>query len=154
MEQSMTFIKEALEEAAKMGELITCKNLSNEVILAIADEAMLTVTVDQDGDLKFLDGVRCYVSLRHASKDKISFFMHYQFKSDVSRTDRLECVNMINRDYMMVRAVVLDHRNILSLNYVMLIGNGITKKNFVVTLRRFSVIGVQATSDCAKGLLA
>lgn len=120
-------------------DLITPENVSKEVLKSAFEAAFLDVSYDADGDLKVKDQVTCLVFLNEQKRDRIALMCQFAFKSSATPLQRLECANNINREYVVVRAVV-GKNGALRFEYDILLFDGITRKSLVLSLKRFCAI--------------
>ena len=79
-------------------------------------------------------------------KDRINLFSAYSFTAQSNRLERLECVNRINEQYLMVRAYVSGSGSIVFV-YDITIKGGLTKQNLVFPVKRFASIPLFALED-------
>jgi hypothetical protein len=126
-------------------ELITPENLSKELLKSVLDAALMDAYFDQDGDLTVKEHVTCYV-YPSERRDRIRFLAQFRFKPSAGRTERLECVNHINDEYIVVRASVGSNDR-LRFTYDLPTGGGITPKALVLTLKRFCSIPHEAVRE-------
>jgi hypothetical protein len=133
-------------------DLITPENLSKELLYSIFDAAYMDVSYDSDGDLMIQDDVRCFVIPNEKTKDRIRLFTLFGFNPESSELDRLESVNRINNTYIMVRATS-SNNDTLFFDYDICVKGGITRKNLVLTVKRFCSIPRDAVSEYCKGIV-
>ena len=126
-------------------ELITPENVSKEFLKAIFDAAFMDASYDSDGDLRVKDQVSCFV-FPSERKDRIRLATYFNFKPEASRLQRLECINHINDEYIIVRAIVGD-RDSLRFTCDIPIAGGISKKAFILTCKRFCSIPHDAVQE-------
>jgi hypothetical protein len=132
-------------------DLLSPENLSLPLLKSVLDAAFMETVMDTDGDLLVRDQINCYILLGE-KKDRISFLARFGFKPEVSQAQRLECVNSINKDFLMVRAVAGEN-DLLRFTYDLIVPAEITKKAFVLTLKRFCAIPQVAVRERALGLV-
>ena len=132
-------------------ELVTPENLSNELLLSIFDAAFMDASLDDDGTLRVKEKVRCLVMPSEA-KDRIRLVCIFGFKPESSEQQRLECVNKINSEYIIVRAIS-GPRDSLIFDYDILVKGGVTKKNIVLSTKRFLSIPPDAIDEHAADLV-
>jgi hypothetical protein len=133
-------------------ELITPENLSTATLKAACDAAFMDASIDEDGDLKVKAEVTCFI-LPSEKKDCIYMIARFGFKPESSRLERLECANRINDGYRIVRASVTDSGKLI-FDYYLPVAGGITKKAFILAVKRFCSIPHEAVSDCSHGTVA
>ncbi len=134
-------------------ELITPENLSKELLSSVLNAAFMDLSYDDEGDIRVQEDISCWVLPGVESKDRIKFLALFRFEPDASEVARLECINKINQEYFLVKAVVGDNDN-LSFEYDMFVAGGITKKAFVLALKRFCSIPRSAIADHGTGIIA
>lgn len=133
-------------------ELITSDNLSKELLKSVFDAAFMETSYDSDGDLKVKDRVNCFVLPNMERKDRVRLVTIFSFKAGTSELQRLQAVNRINDEYIIVRAVVGEN-DALRFTWDIPIAGGITKKAFVLAFRRFCSIPHDAVVDCASDIV-
>lgn len=96
-------------------ELVTPENLSKELLHSIFSAAFMETSWDSEGDLRVKDQISCFV-IPSPKKDRIRLLAMLGFKKTSSEMQRLECVNKINNEHILVRAtsskndtLVFDH---------------------------------------------
>lgn len=132
-------------------ELVTADNVSRELLKSIFDAAYMTTSLDSDGDVVVKEQCNCIV-LPDKEKRRIWLLTQYSFKPTATDTEKLMCVNKINMDYLIVRAVVV--KNILRFSYdIVLDGDGITPKSLVLLIKRFCNIAPSAVQDYGQDIV-
>lgn len=134
-------------------ELITPENLSKELLKATMDAAFIESSYDSDGDIKVRDVIVCWVLPNVETKDRIKFLAQFGFQPTATQMQRLECVNKINSEYILLKTVVGSKNNVLRVEYDLLVTGGITKKAFVYALKRFCSIPRAAISEHGAGIV-
>ncbi len=129
-------------------ELITPENLSKERLKSVLDAAFMETSYDQDGDLRVHDRVKCLVLPNQERKDRIQLVALFGFKPESTELERLQAVNRINAEYIIVRAVV-GKNDILSFTWDLPVAGGLTPKAFVLAVKRFCAIPHPAIAECA-----
>lgn len=132
-------------------ELITPENLSKELLKSVLDAAFMEAYFDQDGDLTVKEHVTCYL-YPSQSRDRIRFMAQFKFKPGADLLERLECVNHINEEYVVVRASV-GANDRLRFTYDLPTAGGITRKALVLTLKRFCSIPHEAVREYGADLV-
>jgi hypothetical protein len=126
-------------------ERITTENVSRELIKSTFDAAFMETSLDNDGDVIVKDACICLV-IPDKEKRRIWLLTQFSFKPSASDAEKLTCANMINKDYIIVRACAVD--KILRFSYdIVLDGDGITPKSLVFLVKRFCSIPRQAIQD-------
>ncbi len=132
-------------------ELLAPDNLSKETLKSLFDAALMDTSYDSDGDLVVKEQVRCVVLLND-TKDRISLITLFGFSPGVSQLARLECVNRINSELIVVKAIV-GNNDVLRFEYDILVSGGISKKAVVLALKRFCSIPRAAVRKFAEDLV-
>jgi hypothetical protein len=134
-------------------QIINSSNLCPELIKSVLDDAYMDASLDDDGDVVVREnGVNIWIRADKNNKDRIRFFSLFRFVSDSPMLARLNCVNQINNEYIILRASVKEDR--LFLDYdLMLLGEGITKKTLVLNLKRYAGIPRSAVSEYGDGVI-
>lgn len=133
-------------------ELITPENLSKEMLKSVLDAAFMETYYDSEGDLRVRDRVNCFVFPNQERKDRVQLIAVFGFKAGTSELQRLQAANRINAEYIIVRAVV-GGNDTLRFTWDIPIAGGITKKAFVLALKRFCSIPHAAVADCANDVV-
>lgn len=124
-------------------EIITPENLSPQSLKAVFDSAYMDTTLDAEGNLKIKDRVTLHVRPR---EDRIRIFALFGFKPSASQHQRLEFVNKVNMEYIIVRATTGDN-DTLFFDYDIPVAGGITKKAIVLLVKRFCSIPHAAVQE-------
>jgi hypothetical protein len=130
-------------------DLITQENSSKESLKSVLDAAFMETFYDDDGDLKVKEGVNCFVFLE---KDRIQLMAAFGFKPDASELLRLQAVNRINAEYIIVKAIVGKNDSLI-FSWDIPIAGGISKKAFVLAVKRFCSIPYNAVADFANDIV-
>lgn len=139
------------EDLNMQNDLITSENLSPELIKSVFDAAFMDATLGEDGMIIVQDDIRVRVRPDIERKDRIRFMSIFGFKENSKPISRLECVNRINNEYIMIRASV--HDELLVFDYDFYIVGGITKKALVMALKRFATIPRGAVAEHGQGIV-
>ncbi|MCX8495869.1 MAG: YbjN domain-containing protein [Akkermansiaceae bacterium] len=132
-------------------ELITADNLTKELLASILDAAFMEYSLDDENDLMVNAEVNYFVLLSDR-KDRIQLMCLFGFEPDSSELERLQCVNNINNKYIIIRASSRDNKT-LCITWDIPVAGGISKKAFVLALKRFSSIPQDAIKDFASDLI-
>lgn len=127
-------------------DLITPQNLSSELLKAAFESAYMDARVDEDGDLRVKDICNVIVRPDLERRNQIRLLSLFRFKDDSTRTQRLECVNNINSEFIMVCASVTDN-GLLVFRHDLMIDGGLTTKALVLGVKRFASIPHSAVAD-------
>jgi hypothetical protein len=133
-------------------EYLTPDNVSKELLKSILDAAFMDCTIDQQGDLRVKDRVTCWILPNPERKDRIEFQCYFGFKPEATHEQRLEAVNRMNNGYAIIKATV-GNNDILRFSYDLMIGGGITRKAFVLSVKRFCSIPHDAVADYGGGVV-
>lgn len=128
-------------------EIVTPENVSLELIRDIYDSAMMEVTLDEEKRfIRIKEDVvaRCTLS---ESKERIQLIAYYGIKEEAQRIDRLELVNRINEQYVLIRAGIDDDGD-LWFDYCLVLKGGVAKKHIVQATRVFLMLVPKAVSEC------
>jgi len=108
-------------------------------------------SLDDQNDIRVHAEVNYFV-LPSDRKDRIQLMCLFGFKPDSSELERLQCVNKINGKYVIIRASS-GNNNTLCITWDIPVAGGISKKAFVLALKRFSSIPQDAIKDFASELI-
>lgn len=143
---SQTLTRGFLKEET-MTDLITSANLSKEGLKSLFDAAFMETSYDSDGDLRVKEGLSCWVL---PSEDRIKLLAAFGFASHATRAQRLELVNRINREYVIVRASVGDRNDSLLFDHDISIRGGVMPAMVVQSTKRFLSIILPSVQECDK----
>lgn len=128
-------------------ELVTPDTVSLELLRDLFDAAMMDATLDdENGSIRLREDILCRVSL-HDSKERIGLIAFYGIKEDAQRIDRLELVNRINDQFLMIRACIEDDGD-LCFDYTIVLKGGVTRKQIAHSARNFIKLVPKAVSEC------
>lgn len=130
-------------------DLITPDNVSKELIKSCFDAAYIDAIIDKDGDVQMKDD-KVFLRLTE-KKDRIHFMCFFKFKENSQPLARLQCVNSINDEFIMVRASLKETR--LIFDYDLMLDGGVTKKMMVMTAKRFASIPDAAVREHGNGIV-
>ncbi len=133
-------------------DLITPENLSIDLLKATFDAAYMDTRLDEDSDLVVKDDVSVRIRIDEKRKNRIRFLTIFGFKDGVPKTDKLDCVNNINNDYIMLCASSTDN-DLLIFRYDIMLYEGITKKDLVLSVKRFATIPHDAVNEYGSDLV-
>lgn len=134
-------------------EMITPENLSKDLLKSVLEAAYMDVSCDQDGDIRVKDKVTCFVFPNEKWRDRITLCAIFGFKPHATPVQRLECANRINSEYAVLRAVVGKNDTLRFTYDILLEGGGISRKAFVLILKRFCSIPHDAVGGCGADLI-
>jgi hypothetical protein len=128
-------------------ELITPEAVTLELIREIFEAALMDTTLDEEnGFVVIHDEIVARVKLSE-SKERLQFIAFYKVREDSPRIDRLELVNRINDQYVLVRAAIGDDDE-LWIDYALVLKGGTTRKQVAQTTRMFLKVAEMAVKDC------
>ena len=131
--------------------LITPQIVSREFLFHLFDEALMKPVWDNTGDVRLTGASHCYVTPLNEG-EIIRLRVSFMFLPSVTETKRLEAVNNITKDYLMVRAVTLEGDR-LAMEYDVLTKGGVSKSNLIEATRRFTAAPREAVKEFASGLV-
>ena len=129
---------------------ITPENVSNELLMSVFEAAFMDASYDSDGDIMVKDKCRCWV-FPDKNMRRIRLMVLFGFKSGTRELEKLNCVNQINSDYILVRATVQGEK--LKFSYDVSLEGGINKRAFVMLVKRFCSIPHEAVNDYGKDIV-
>jgi hypothetical protein len=128
-------------------DLVTPDNVSIKMIRDLYEAAYMEVTLDEEKkQLRIREDVLARAFLSE-SKDRLQLVAYYGIKEDAQRIDRLELVNRVNENYVLIRAGIDDDGD-LWFDYTVLLKGGITKKAVVQATRVFLMLVPRAVNEC------
>lgn len=131
-------------------DLITPDNLSKELLKSIFDDALMETSFDKEGDLRVKEDISCFVL---PNNDRIRLLSFFRFKPNVSQQKRLEFVNQVNLEYVIIRATVGSKNNTLFFDHDISVKGGVTKKAIVLATKRFLSIPRAAVQDLGSDII-
>ncbi|MDH7598199.1 MAG: YbjN domain-containing protein [Sedimentisphaerales bacterium] len=120
-------------------EMITPENISSQLLKAAFESAYMDVLVDEDGDLRIKDVCNIIVRPDLERRNRIRLLSLFRFKEDSTLAQRLQCVNNINSEFIMVCASVTDN-GLLVFRHDMMLDGGLTAKTLILSTKRFASI--------------
>lgn len=126
-------------------ELVTPDNASKALLQSIFDEALMDVSIDDDGDILIQEEIKCYVFLSE-NKDRVRLLTLFGIAETATRAQCLECVNAINSEYVMVKAYIASEKT-LAMEYDIYLKGGVPKKTIALTVKRFCTIPRRAVNE-------
>ena len=128
-------------------ELVTPDNVSIEMVRDVYEAAYMEVTLDDEKkQLRIREEVLARAFLSE-SKERLQLVAYYGIKDDAQRIDRLELVNRVNENYVVIRAGIDDDGD-LWFDYTILLKGGITRKALVQATRVFLMLVPKAVNEC------
>jgi hypothetical protein len=130
--------------------MITPENVSVELLKDVL-AAYMDTSFDEDGDLIVKGDCQVYVTII-PDKSSIRLMTIFRLRDESSLDARLEAVNKINNEYMIVKAHCSDNNKLIFTYYFMLAG-GLTKNALVRGVKLFDSIPRAAIYDYAKDII-
>ena len=128
-------------------ELVTPDNVSVDMLRDLYEAAYMDVTLDEEhGVLRIREELAARAHLSE-SKERIQLLAVYGVKEEAQRIERLELVNRINENYVLIRAGIDDDGD-LWFDYCILVKGGLTKKAIVQATRAFLMLVPKAVNEC------
>ena len=128
-------------------ELVTPDNVSVEMLRDLYEAAYMDVTLDEEhGVLRLREELAARAHLSE-SKERIQLLAVYGVKEEAQRIERLELVNRINENYVLIRAGIDDDGD-LWFDQCILLKGGVTKKAIVLATRAFLTLVPKAVNEC------
>ncbi len=103
---------------------------------ALFDAAFMETQPDKGGNLRVKERLSLHVRPR---EDRIRIFTVFGFKPATPMERRLEFVNRINKEFVIIRATAGDN-DLLFFDYDIPVAGGITKKAVILLVKRFTGI--------------
>jgi putative sensory transduction regulator len=128
------------------------ENLSKESLQAIFAAALMETSIDTAGELQVREALQCLV-LPSNSKDRIRLLALFGFEPQVSHQQRLEFVNQVNSEFILIRATVGAQDDTLMFDHYLWVQGGITKQALVLATQRFLSICGGAVQEFGKDLV-
>lgn len=128
-------------------DLITPDSVTIEEIRDVYEQAYLDAVLDDEKrQIRLREEVLARVFLSE-SKERLQLVAYYGIKEDAQRADRLELVNRINENYVLIRAGIDDDGD-LWFDYCVLLKGGVTRKAIVQATRVFLMLVPRAVNEC------
>jgi hypothetical protein len=130
-------------------DLVTPENLNRDLLYAIFEAALMEVRLDTDGGIKVTDSISCFVVPRD---DTIRLMTLFRFRPEVSHVTKLDFVNKVNDEYVVVRASVTK-QGYLCFDYDVPVRGGITRRAIVEATRLFLRVPAPAIREHGENLV-
>jgi hypothetical protein len=128
-------------------ELIAPENATLEAVKDIYETALMDVEIDEDNGFVIIDDEIVARAKLSDSKERLQLIACYRVREDVPRVDRLELVNRINDQYVLVRAAMSDDDE-LWIDYAIVLKGGASPKQIAHATRMFLKVAEMAVKDC------
>jgi Putative bacterial sensory transduction regulator len=121
-------------------------DITLESISQLLDDALFEVELDEENQSILLrEDILARIRLSE-SNDRMLCICYYRIKEDAQRIERLELVNRINDQYVLVRAAVGDEDE-LWIDYSIVLKGGVTRKQVAQAVRMFLKVAELAVKD-------
>ena len=90
---------------AEPDELVVPESVSAQMLNAHFTEANMDSSIDRDGDVQIVEGYRCFIDPGHENR-WLRVFAVFRVSADAPLEARLEDVNRVNAELVIVRADV------------------------------------------------
>ncbi len=131
-------------------DLITPENVSTELLRDVCS-AYMDTCLDEDGYLLVKGDCQTYVTIT-PDKSSIRLTTIFRVNEESSMDARLEAVNRINNDYIIVKAHCSDDNRLIFSYYFMLAG-GLTRNALIRGAKLFDSIPRAAINDHAQDIV-
>jgi hypothetical protein len=128
-------------------ELVSPENATLEGVRDIYSSALMDVELDEENGFVVIDDEIVARAKLSDSKERLQLIACYKVREDAARIDRLELVNRINDQYVIVRAAMSDDDE-LWVDYAIVLKGGTTPKHIAHATRMFLKVAEMAVKDC------
>lgn len=128
-------------------ELVTPETVTLDVIRDLYEMALMDVTLDEENGFVVIDDEIVARAKLSDTKERLQLIAFYKVREDSERIDRLELVNRINDQYVLVRAAVGEEDD-LWIDYGLVLKGGATRKQIAHATRMFLKVAEMAVKDC------
>lgn len=128
-------------------ELVSPDSVTLEQIRDVYDAALLDVELDEENGFVLIDDEIVARAKLSDSKERLQLIACYRVREDAPRVDRLELVNRINDQYVIVRAAMSEDDE-LWVDYAIILKGGTTPKQIAHATRMFLKVAEMAVKDC------
>lgn len=130
-------------------DLVKKENISQELLKSLFEQAFLDVHINEDGDLYIQDRWKIWIDIDESGR-YIAYRMYFSINEDRSMQERLEYVNYVNNDLILINTVA--YKDYISFSYFLWIEGGVTVKNVVMAYRIFLSVVEQALAEDKNGI--
>jgi hypothetical protein len=128
-------------------ELVCPDNATLEMVRDIYDSALMDVELDAENGFVVIDDEIVARAKLSDSRERLQLIACYKVREDAARIDRLELVNRINDQYVIVRAAMSDDDE-LWVDYAIILKGGTTPRHIAHATRMFLKVAEMAVKDC------
>ena len=134
-------------------ELINEENVSVPLLRKVLDDAMITYSLDDDGDILIQEGCKMYLMV-DKEKSRLWLLNQYRFEPGVPEERKHAIVNEINRNLVLVCTYVSGNQHdAIRFTHDINLEGGITRKALVKLVRRFAGIPNMAVMRFGDGMV-
>lgn len=135
-------------------DMIGKDNLSRELLMALFESAYMDASLVGERSISVLEsGVRVHVTVPAGRSDYITMAASWGLRKDVAREAKLDLANRVNNSFLAVRATLDDEGDVV-LDMQILLPADVSKKYFVLVLKRFATIARDAVAEVFKDAVA
>jgi hypothetical protein len=121
-------------------------DITLETIYNLLDDALFEVELDEENQSILLrEDILARLRLAE-SNDRLLCICYYKIREDAQRIDRLELVNRINEQYVLIRAGIDDDGD-LWFDYCLVLKGGVSRKQVAHAVRMFLKVAELAVKD-------
>ena len=128
-------------------ELVTPETVTLEEVRELYEMALMDVTLDEENGFVVIDDEIVARAKLSDTKERLQLIAFYKVREDSERVDRLELVNRINDQYVLVRAAIGEEDD-LWIDYGIVLKGGATRKQVAHATRMFLKVAEMAVKDC------
>lgn len=128
-------------------ELVCPDNATLEMVRDIYDSALMDVELDAESGFVVIDDEIVARAKLSDSRERLQLIACYKVREDAARIERLELVNRINDQYVIVRAAMSDDDE-LWVDYAIILKGGTTPRHIAHATRMFLKVAEMAVKDC------
>jgi len=126
-------------------DILTADNVSRELLKSIFDAAYMDVTLGKGDGIIVKEGFRCLV-LPKKEQNLIKLLISLTFKPQLNDLQKLEFVNKVNKDYIIVRATA--NKNSLICDHDIMMDGGLKRAALVQQVKRFCMAVPKNLTAC------
>ena len=130
--------------------LITNETVSPEYLKELLDDAYIDCHLNEDGEICIDEGERVWISLP-PSKSGIKLAVYFKLNEEATELTQLQFANKANNEYRFARCKI--DRDMAVFDCELLLKGGITKQNFIHTLKFFSTLPRIMSDEFGDGIV-
>lgn len=116
-------------------DVMSPDQVSADRIFSLFHDAYFDVQRDEAGDVYLQDTYRVWIFPQEGG-EQLRLMAQFNGNAEVARETKVEFANRVNYEYKLLRAYV-DDDNDIGFDYYIPVEGGITKRNIVLSVRRF-----------------